>query len=601
MHRSIPVVVVFVVLAATASLATADVRVSTILGNEAEVSIAVNPIDPMNQVICGHAPSPFETMNTFWTKDGGQTWTHVPIGPAEDGLPAGLRFDPTVAFAGDGNVYVAYGAGAGSGRDLVCARSTDGGESYDRFTIVVANDSSLDKWIVNTGPDSNTPGQFNVYLAYRVDSFPTNVRLASSYDEGETFPVDRAINDGGTLNTFGMAAVGPNGEVYVVWDDQSVSPTFSSIRVDRSFNDGVTFGTDLFVGTTMVARGNSNRYDILAQPDRGVLAVPSIAVDRSGGPYEGRVYVAYTVVGTGGFDDTDVIVRYSDDQASTWSPEIPVHSPDTNSQFLPWLDVDQATGAVAVAWLDARADGANEQVHAWIGLSVDGGDSFYEEQVADSPSDQSTSNPFRWSNNYLEYIGVAMHDGTAYAVWPDNRLDLGDLDYYTDSLTLGVLLCQAPDSPDADVLRVNGSLGPIAYLPAFGPHEFSIERPTAGGNGKFVVHLNDGAPDASTITPTPGGLGMACFDFIVPPMGTGSPVSIWNNLGKEARIGSSNYFGNVIADPSRATTMFHFDANGDLANLPLGSQWTLQGAILNPASSGSKPASLTNPVHIVVH
>lgn len=599
MRRSIVLLVVLLMLALATSHARADVRVSTLDGNESEVSISVNPLDPMNQVICGHAPG-FQTMNTFWTKDGGATWTYVPLGSAEDGLPTDFRFDPTVAFAGDGNVYVAYGAGAGSDRDLVCARSTDGGETYDRFTVVVANDGTLDKWIINTGPDSNTPGQFNVYLAYRVDSFPTNVRLATSYDQGVTFPIDRVVNDGGSLNTFGMAAVGPNGEVYVVWDDQSNLPTSSTIRVDRSFDDGVTFGADFFVGTTDVARGNSTRYDILAQPDRGVLAVPSIGVDRSGGPFDGRVYIAYTVVGSGGFHDTDVILRYSDDQAATWSAEIPVHSSDTNSQFLPWLDVDEVTGAVAVAWLDARDDPSNEQVHAWIAISGDGGATFYEAQAADSPSDQSESNPSRWSNNYLEYMGVAIHDATAYAVWPDNRLDLGDLDYYTDSLTLGVLLCQAQDSPEADVLRVNGMLGPVVDLPAFGPHGFSIERPTTGGNGKFVVHLNAGTPDASTITPTPGNLGMACFDFILPPMGTASPQSIWNNLGKEARIGMSNYFGNAIADPERATTTFHFDANGDVANMPIGSEWTLQGAILNPASSGNKPASLTNAVHIVV-
>jgi hypothetical protein len=48
-------------------------------------------------------------MNTFFTTDGGQTLTRVALGQTQDRLSAGTRFDPTVAFAGDGNVYVSYG------------------------------------------------------------------------------------------------------------------------------------------------------------------------------------------------------------------------------------------------------------------------------------------------------------------------------------------------------------------------------------------------------------------------------------------------------------------------------------------------------------
>jgi len=576
-----------------------DVRVSDFFGHEAEVSIAVNPQDSLNQVLCGHATSPFETMNTFFTTDGGQTWTFVPIGQAEDGLPTSFRFDPTVAFADDGNVYIGYGAGSGSDRDLVVARSTDGGASYDQFTLVVVNDGSLDKWILNTGPDPATPGQSNVYIAYRQGS-PPDTRLAASFDQGTTFPVDRRVNDGGSLNTFGMPASGPNGELYVVWDDQSNFPGSSTIRVDRSFDGGKTFGADVTVGTTAVTRDNPIRYNILAQPDRGVLAVPSIAVDRSGGPFEGRVYVAYTVVGGGGFHDTDVVLRFSDDLGATWSGEIPVHSPSTRSQFLPWLDVDQTNGMVAVVWLDARDDAQNKRVRATIGLSVDGGATFFEQVVADAPSDQSTDNGQRWSNNYLEYIGVSAHDGVAYAVWPDNSQDPANLDYFTDHLSFGVLLCQGQDSPDSDVLMVNGSTGPVVYVPSGGPHEFSILKPPAGGNGKFVVNLNAGPPSADTITPLPSSLGPGCFDFLIPPFGKGSPISIWNNLNREDKIGSSNYFGNAIADPPRASTVFHSRALGDPVNLPPGSQWTLQGVIVNPAASGNRPASATNPIHIVI-
>ena len=75
----------------------------------AEVSIDINPRDPDNLVIVGH-DSTLETMNTFYSKDGGETWDPVTLGDAEDELTSVFRFDPSMVFASDGTVYIGYGA-----------------------------------------------------------------------------------------------------------------------------------------------------------------------------------------------------------------------------------------------------------------------------------------------------------------------------------------------------------------------------------------------------------------------------------------------------------------------------------------------------------
>src|SRR5207244_6003628 len=67
-------------------------------------------------------------------------------------------------------------------------------------------------------------------------------------------------------------------------------------------------------------------------------------------------------------DSTDVFVIASDDRGITWnalaaSPRA-VHADQvrvnddtgTGSQFTPWLDIDQSTGNVAIAWYDTRND-----------------------------------------------------------------------------------------------------------------------------------------------------------------------------------------------------------------------------------------------------
>jgi len=162
----------------------------------------------------------------------------------------------------------------------------------------------------------------------------------------------------------------------------------------------------------------------------------------TGGTNDGRVYVAYTVVGDGGDFDTDIITRFSDDEAATWSAPVTVNDDggDT-SQFLPWLSVDNCgdgDGRVAVVWYDTRNDDPDvEKVQTFMGVSENGGVSYKANvQVASGQSDQSASNGGAWSNNFLEYIGVASCNNMACAVWADNSTDLDDLDFFSDCVPL---------------------------------------------------------------------------------------------------------------------------------------------------------------------
>ena len=452
-----------------------DVNVSNLVGNEAEVSIDVNPTNPNNQVIVGHAPRTFitrpdstitwgrATMNTFYTIDGGLTWTSVKLGNAQDGLTSTVRFDPTVAFDNNGNVYVGYGVKTVDAMEnvqttVVVAKSTNGGQTYTTITqvhtglhpgfIIPAND----KWHLATGPDPFIPAQQNVYITWtnNVPETGTDQRIVVSVstDGGTTFSAPVIINDlsiAGTSqnNLFADPAVGPNGELYVAWENTSNGGVF----VDVSFDGGVTFGTDILVNS------GTGFMTIPAQPDRGVHVGPTIDVDRSGNLFNGRLYVTYTDVGTGGLPDTDIFVRSSINNGSTWTAPILVNDDGgTKSQFLPWLDVDQQTGVVAVVWYDARNDSNNQLAEVFMAVSDNGGVSFLPNiLVSDGQSDQSTNNPNRWSENYLEYIGIAIFGCEAFPVWSDNSTNPADLDFFTDQVQITGLdtpICNQP--PDCN-------------------------------------------------------------------------------------------------------------------------------------------------------
>jgi len=147
------------------------------------------------------------------------------------------------------------------------------------------------------------------------------------------------------------------------------------------------------------------------------------------------------------------------------------------------------------------------------------------------------------------------------------------------------------------VLAINGQRGlrngGVAEVVEGGPILFSIDRPSGDTNDRFVVHLNRGAPDPATVVPLPAGLGRFCFPLLIDD--GANPVAVWNNIGFENRVGESMFFGNAIADPPLAPADFFDAPNGD-PNLPIGTEWTLQGAIVNSAARSRKGVSVTNAV-----
>jgi hypothetical protein len=179
-----------------------------------------------------------------------------------------------------------------------------------------------------------------------------------------------------------------------------------------------------------------------------------LAWDRSGGPHNGRAYLVYAIERPNESDDTDVYVRYSDDNGATWSNGVRVNDDHTtNSQFMPKISLDQTTGNLAVVWYDARADlgngGAgdtnglpNDDAQFWGAFSTDGGLSFTPNiQIsAGTSNSQDAHNGI----DYGDYDGLSFYGGVAHPAWSDNSNSTGDnpngalskLDIYTAAVRL---------------------------------------------------------------------------------------------------------------------------------------------------------------------
>lgn len=227
---------------------------------------------------------------------------------------------------------------------------------------------------------------------------------------------------------------------------------------------------------------------IPAQPIRGVDAEAALAVDTSAGATRGRIYLAYTDESIRPLFNTDVYLRYSDDQGLTWSAPARVNDDEgVNSQFFPRMVLDPADGQLCLTWYDAREDLGSTTDPLDVGnlevalfgargvSTADGVTLSANVQISEGVSDVNNSDS---DIDLGDYLGLTIADGIAHPAWADNSNSTGDnpngsndrLDVYTASVPLaslpaatrvfagGLAFQCAPSTPVAKVLTKGGPL-----------------------------------------------------------------------------------------------------------------------------------------------
>ena len=260
---------------------------------------------------------------------------------------------------------------------------------------------------------------------------------------------------GGEGQNIGDIAIGPAGQVLVGYQVSGGNPEGASTIVTQLDPDGTGprhFGKQVVVGNTNV--GDFDK--IPAQVRRSIDAEVGLAYDRSGGPYTGRVYMVYTDESPDESNNTDIVLRYSDNDGQSWSPPVRVNDDSTvNSQFFPRIAVDAVTGNVAISWYDARNDTgvtgsgskdlvANNDVQFYgvVGSpTADGLQLSANVQITAGVSTTVTNNN---PNDFGDYTGLAIFNGQMQPAWADNSNSTGNnpdgaggpLDLFTTTLTV---------------------------------------------------------------------------------------------------------------------------------------------------------------------
>ncbi len=378
------------------------------VGSAAESAVSVNPINP-DIVLAGVNGS---GQDMYFSDDGGNTWTQAPD------LLGGECCDPTIEWSSDGTL--AYTSTLGGGQIWIY-RSDNNGQSWDGLESITPGDPRRelvapagfnDKEFLHVDIHPDSPFQDNVYVTWHGGNV---LQVGVSSDFGDTYNI--FTFNGEPLGIGSDLTTDRNGVVYHVY------PSFATntVRFNMSTDGGINF-----TPTTVIANTNASfNYFIPSQANRGSAIIASIDVDNSGGPFDGRLYVAWSdlTADSGGSPATNhaqVTVAYSDDQGASWnfSNPHPVDDVDSVDRWQPWLDL-AADGTVNIIFYDTRAFPGRDGVDVYHAVSTDGAVTFNDPVRITDVSSPAPGDGFQFGD--YSSLDISRLSGDGIAIFTDTR------------------------------------------------------------------------------------------------------------------------------------------------------------------------------------
>jgi hypothetical protein len=395
----------------------------------------------------------FNTNNPRYTVDG-HDWTfNRPAFPNAAG-------DPVTCYDSLGNLYYQTMKSPITGTWV--ARSTDGGRTWGTpVSSVNGNDKN---WICA----DQTSGPYANYLySSMTNSGAGGASFARSTDFGATWQQTDTLRPHALPGT--MPAVGPNmgagfdipgGCVYAVTHSGTnaagVYTFFRSTDAGLNFVQRSQHQFSNLIGTEI--SGRSTVQNMRCRP------YPFITVDNSYGPYRGRVYLVYASNSPAGSGNkSDIFIRHSDDQCSTWTaPRVVNDDPNSqnNFQFHPAIWCEKSSGRLYVKFYDTRRVPTSDSMDVYATYSDDGGITFAPNQRLTNRTFKINFRNLTGANYQGDYDAITSNPVTSLSVWTDFRNN-----------SYGSYVAYFPDfamltSPAADTLRVIDSTLVKVRIPA---------------------------------------------------------------------------------------------------------------------------------------
>ncbi len=396
-----------------------NILISTI-DDPNEPSIKIDPNNPQYIVVGANID------NYYYSSDTGRTWTISYLTSTY-----GVWGDPVIDVDTNGNFYFFHLSNYSSGEwidRIVCQKSNNYGETWSSGTYAGLNGTKQQdkEWSIIDYRNNNiyiTWIQFDEYGSTNsLDS--STILFSKSLNGGNTWSQPQRISkfagncvDNDTTVEGATPAVGPDGQIYVVW------ASIDGLMFNKSYDEGETW---LPQEINISDMPGGWAYDV-----PGIFrcnGLPVIKCDLSGGENNGTLYVNWSDQRNGS-DDTDIWLIKSTDEGETWSEPIRVNDDETNThQFFTWMDIDRTNGYLYFVFYDRR-NYVNEYTDVYMAASYDGGLTFINKKISEEPFFPNKGVFFG------DYTNISAHNGIIRPVW--TRLHNGQLSIWTDISDFG--------------------------------------------------------------------------------------------------------------------------------------------------------------------
>jgi hypothetical protein len=425
---------------ASGAVVPKNVNISKRTGDEAETSVAVSHTNPLLLTAVSNLNSGAGLFHG-WSVDGGRTWKKNTIANGD-----GLGFaccDAQLAADDFGNIFLTY---LSSNILVEIAVSTDGGATFNKLPFLASQPLGVMPFpykslaapgkAVGGDQPSIAAGAGEVWVSWtgsagkiQATGAPvTGLGIVGTFIPAQTIPGANGSGD------YGDTAIGPNGQVFVVYQNptggEGPANIYGALDPDGLGPKG--FGPAQLLQTT-----NVGGFDFIpAQSGRSVDAEAGLAWDRTGGAHNGRLYFIYVSEQPQESNDMDIQMRYSDDNGVTFSPSLRVNDDTTTtSQFNPKISLDPTTGLVGVAWYDCRNDKGdhgfgdtngipNDDAMIYSTVTRDGGNTFAPNRLLSASA--SNASDAASSTDYGDYSGFNFYGGKMFFVAADNSNSTGN-------------------------------------------------------------------------------------------------------------------------------------------------------------------------------
>jgi len=315
----------------------------------------------------------------------------------------------------------------------------------------IAVDNATD---VNGGPNKRRDGKIGtLYVCWSLDvslAVPgQQIVLMRSRDGGQHWfgsvegdGTPKQLSQKTIVSGIGChVAIGPNGEVYVTWYDNSTDQLMQVKSTDRG---------DTFTPARPIAQITGVNSPFEGEQFRN-LSIPTTGVDS-----KGNVYVAVTSANSEGApivggairgslkhpelsdprseeangdkeagSGSDIVLFKSTDGGISYTGPVRVNHDAKGAdadQFQPWLAVTPK-GRVYVSYFDRRNDkGNNLFIDTFLSRSNDGGKTFKDTRVTHQLWDPRINPPTSASGEFIgDYQGVVADDKVAIPFWNDTQ------------------------------------------------------------------------------------------------------------------------------------------------------------------------------------